>query len=201
MLFHEIPVRALHVPSRKDCPEIVDISSALDRLSSLPQKVSADVIREIHVTDPRRVGSGIAIITDLRKPTVWEDPPIRQEEEIVLRESVLGLPFLGDPPQGRFRLFPRASCFRLDDGEVRVLHFSEDLLDVEDLRLPVLQRLEHALDEVTAELRPEHLEPSRVPHVQRLLEVLDSEIRSEEHTSELQSRLHLVCRLLLEKKK
>src|SRR2546429_5583942 len=28
-----------------------------------------------------------------------------------------------------------------------------------------------------------------------------SGIRSEEHTSELQSRLHLVCRLLLEKKK
>src|SRR2546429_6907701 len=28
-----------------------------------------------------------------------------------------------------------------------------------------------------------------------------SERRSEEHTSELQSRLHLVCRLLLEKKK
>src|SRR5216684_7418754 len=31
-------------------------------------------------------------------------------------------------------------------------------------------------------------------------EVLDSLRRSEEHTSELQSRLHLVCRLLLEKK-
>src|SRR2546422_8246683 len=30
---------------------------------------------------------------------------------------------------------------------------------------------------------------------------LDSTPRSEEHTSELQSRLHLVCRLLLEKKK
>src|SRR2546429_7382443 len=29
----------------------------------------------------------------------------------------------------------------------------------------------------------------------------DAEARSEEHTSELQSRLHLVCRLLLEKKK
>src|SRR3989449_5763499 len=28
-----------------------------------------------------------------------------------------------------------------------------------------------------------------------------SPVRSEEHTSELQSRLHLVCRLLLEKKK
>src|SRR5687768_18130526 len=29
----------------------------------------------------------------------------------------------------------------------------------------------------------------------------DRSVRSEEHTSELQSRLHLVCRLLLEKKK
>src|SRR2546429_5822443 len=29
----------------------------------------------------------------------------------------------------------------------------------------------------------------------------DRNVRSEEHTSELQSRLHLVCRLLLEKKK
>src|SRR2546422_8569024 len=30
---------------------------------------------------------------------------------------------------------------------------------------------------------------------------VDCECRSEEHTSELQSRLHLVCRLLLEKNK
>src|SRR2546429_6597462 len=37
----------------------------------------------------------------------------------------------------------------------------------------------------------------------RVVGVLDPEAdaRSEEHTSELQSRLHLVCRLLLEKKK
>src|SRR5687768_18289153 len=41
----------------------------------------------------------------------------------------------------------------------------------------------------------------------RLAEVIDDRAfadhfgRSEEHTSELQSRLHLVCRLLLEKKK
>src|SRR2546422_1922475 len=37
----------------------------------------------------------------------------------------------------------------------------------------------------------------------RLLECLTLRVkdRSEEHTSELQSRLHLVCRLLLEKKK
>src|SRR2546422_4319538 len=37
------------------------------------------------------------------------------------------------------------------------------------------------------------------PSIPTLNHVLQS--RSEEHTSELQSRLHLVCRLLLEKKK
>src|SRR2546429_3182838 len=44
---------------------------------------------------------------------------------------------------------------------------------------------------VGRDLRPlgHHDQPFRHPH------------RSEEHTSELQSRLHLVCRLLLEKKK
>src|SRR3989449_811914 len=35
----------------------------------------------------------------------------------------------------------------------------------------------------------------------RVLAALEGGVRSEEHTSELQSRLHLVCRLLLEKKK
>src|SRR5690625_7123987 len=34
-----------------------------------------------------------------------------------------------------------------------------------------------------------------------LIEKSDGKLRSEEHTSELQSRGHLVCRLLLEKKK
>src|SRR5690554_7468293 len=34
-----------------------------------------------------------------------------------------------------------------------------------------------------------------------LLEIMLEDARSEEHTSELQSRPHLVCRLLLEKKK
>src|SRR5687768_17935929 len=38
----------------------------------------------------------------------------------------------------------------------------------------------------------------RYPTAQALFEAVS---RSEEHTSELQSRLHLVCRLLLEKKK
>src|SRR2546422_4011433 len=41
--------------------------------------------------------------------------------------------------------------------------------------------------------------PPLRPRVERLAR--GDERRSEEHTSELQSRLHLVCRLLLEKKK
>src|SRR3712207_8400725 len=40
------------------------------------------------------------------------------------------------------------------------------------------------------------LQPASAPHV-----VDPTERRSEEHTSELQSRQYLVCRLLLEKKK
>src|SRR2546422_8847924 len=38
-------------------------------------------------------------------------------------------------------------------------------------------------------------------HVSTLYRIERRKVRSEEHTSELQSRLHLVCRLLLEKKK
>src|SRR5687768_17704189 len=41
---------------------------------------------------------------------------------------------------------------------------------------------------------------SMAEHVRAML-ALKAGGRSEEHTSELQSRLHLVCRLLLEKKK
>src|SRR2546429_6765846 len=47
----------------------------------------------------------------------------------------------------------------------------------------------------------------RVQHARLVLanaalqEIAEQLKRSEEHTSELQSRLHLVCRLLLEKKK
>src|SRR2546422_5279425 len=54
-------------------------------------------------------------------------------------------------------------------------------------------------DRRDAELREDvYLRASQAPsgiHFARFV------VRSEEHTSELQSRLHLVCRLLLEKKK
>src|SRR2546422_7313887 len=43
--------------------------------------------------------------------------------------------------------------------------------------------------------------PFLVPLRDALIAQHVGKVRSEEHTSELQSRLHLVCRLLLEKKK
>src|SRR5437660_3065255 len=42
---------------------------------------------------------------------------------------------------------------------------------------------------------------SKLKETNSKLEQAQQELRSEEHTSELQSRGHLVCRLLLEKKK
>src|SRR2546422_2750173 len=53
-------------------------------------------------------------------------------------------------------------------------------------------------------IRPRNLTPSRP--LARRIRLAQGPLwlpspRSEEHTSELQSRLHLVCRLLLEKKK
>src|SRR3989442_9999772 len=45
------------------------------------------------------------------------------------------------------------------------------------------------------------LSPNSFYHQNRWQPIADRPDRSEEHTSELQSRPHLVCRLLLEKKK
>src|SRR2546422_6423935 len=51
-------------------------------------------------------------------------------------------------------------------------------------------------------LRQVIAQPAKGIQSDRCEHVEDEEVdRSEEHTSELQSRLHLVCRLLLEKKK
>src|SRR2546429_7253299 len=65
--------------------------------------------------------------------------------------------------------------------------------DVCSSDLSVLGRLNDALGELE---KATTLQPDD-PSVHQLL----VNLRSEEHTSELQSRLHLVCRLLLEKKK
>src|SRR2546428_5083740 len=90
------------------------------------------------------------------------------------------------PP--RSTLFPYTTLFR----SVTVVTAREGLE-------PVTLHREHAPHE-RAQLRAVH-DPALV--VERLVVDLahHPELRSEEHTSELQSRSDLVCRLLLEKKK
>src|SRR2546422_1099869 len=63
------------------------------------------------------------------------------------------------------------------------------VLPIEELR---------AFTEVFGAIKTNYVEP--VEDKKLITEAING-MRSEEHTSELQSRLHLVCRLLLEKKK
>src|SRR2546422_8043709 len=93
------------------------------------------------------------------------------------------------PP--RSTLFPYTTLFRSPEC-VRGVHLGR--------RGPFLEVAEDPGDFI---VQRDHLPvPGAAAH-QPDLAVLLGQVaaRSEEHTSELQSRLHLVCRLLLEKKK
>src|SRR3712207_8684067 len=91
------------------------------------------------------------------------------------------------PP--RSTLFPYTTLFRSELAEqVRSQMFVfEDIVTIDDRSLQQVLREVEANDLATAlkGVRPD---------------VRDKVVRSEEHTSELQSRQYLVCRLLLEKK-
>src|SRR2546422_7615880 len=77
------------------------------------------------------------------------------------------------PP--RSTLFPYTTLFRSERRQHCDLHV---------VQLHVASKLQHVGE-----------------NLRRVAVEAENETRSEEHTSELQSRLHLVCRLLLEKKK
>src|SRR2546429_3487756 len=68
---------------------------------------------------------------------------------------------------------------------------------------PALLQRRHGGDAALPEMgrRPQHHCAAARSVLQGIVEQIRGNLRSEEHTSELQSRLHLVCRLLLEKKK
>src|SRR3712207_8831230 len=90
------------------------------------------------------------------------------------------------PP--RSTLFPYTTLFR----SVALDRLGDDLPQV--LRPDGLELLVAAVDHRHRGERADHLEQERDHLVARAVHV-----RSEEHTSELQSRQYLACRLLLEK--
>src|SRR3712207_7243441 len=92
------------------------------------------------------------------------------------------------PP--RSTLFPYTTLFRSRDHDRPApAALLEQRLQREDGRLGV-QRVEDRLDQQDVD-----------PAVDQAVGLLQVGERSEEHTSELQSRQYLVCRLLLEKTK
>src|SRR2546422_10166424 len=97
------------------------------------------------------------------------------------------------PP--RSTLFPYTTLFRS--------HPIEKRSDLGGGRPRVLERLEHGVhDGLRIALQGgEEQVPLAAEGGVQAVAAGPSAARSEEHTSELQSRLHLVCRLLLEKKK
>src|SRR3712207_8320287 len=92
------------------------------------------------------------------------------------------------PP--RSTLFPYTTLFR----SVPVLQNGT----LDGLRRLGLVRVHHRVREVRAGVADRRRDPM---HLIGILHLRDNPHRSEEHTSELQSRQYLVCRLLLEKKK
>src|SRR3712207_8846841 len=84
------------------------------------------------------------------------------------------------PP--RSTLFPYTTLFR-SGGREPVALLRESARRLVDLRALLLARCDELLDLLELELRVDR-----------------ADVRSEEHTSELQSRQYLVCRFLLEKK-
>src|SRR5262245_64997959 len=99
------------------------------------------------------------------------------------------------PAPRRSTLFPYTTLFRSPQGVIQVA----------DREIPVRaiqtrsERLKDAIDQAYLE---KYKTPGSIKYARDLGRAKSrATTRSEEHTSELQSLRHLVCRLLLEKKK
>src|SRR2546422_3062935 len=158
-------------------------------------------------------------LSDLVRMKVLEDTEVVDAIERARLEGEVEDARLLDPARARVvpGIEPQRPLGDVDGGHSKPLvearvHLSAAASRVEDprargersLRVPAKVAPDHAPihggDEVVE--RPERrslLAPVLVPALR--LDELWTQPRSEEHTSELQSRLHLVCRLLLEKKK
>src|SRR5882762_8772883 len=99
-----------------------------------------------------------------------------------------------------FRAGARRESFMASNGRDR--NPEHDALDQPGRDVPQEQRVQRSNDvPMHSETRLRHTEKSAAVYAHRVCPNCKARQRSEEHTSELQSHLNLVCRLLLEKKK
>src|SRR3712207_7362801 len=94
------------------------------------------------------------------------------------------------PP--RSTLFPYTTLFRSGDGVAKLTPFFRVAHAGLQRRLRDAERERRDADAAAIE---------DAERIDEAVALLAQQVRSEEHTSELQSRQYLVCRLLLEKKK
>src|SRR5256885_9585577 len=94
------------------------------------------------------------------------------------------------PP--RSTLFPYTTLFRSQGGQIFEFSSPESLLEV-DFAKPLFVLVDRIV--LGDEIRPRLVDAIETGYRE------SAEVRSEEHTSELQSPCNLVCRLLLEKQK
>src|SRR5690606_41817393 len=95
-------------------------------------------------------------------------------------------------PPPRWTLFPYTTLFR----SIADLATEGSRVEVGDL----IARIDGSDLDATIEAQKEALDVYQASSKRDMIQ-LRIDVRSEEHTSELQSRENLVCRLLLEKKK
>src|SRR5690625_6110958 len=117
--------------------------------------------------------------------------------------SVFCLPVRRPP---RSTLFPYTTLFR-SGGAGALLHDRSSLRRIaaalEKMRMPstTITAVDSCAPTPSWSPRNTRKEASSTLNRNEVMNTWESKARSEEHTSELQSRGHLVCRLLLEKKK
>src|SRR5690606_42136635 len=101
---------------------------------------------------------------------------------------------LRSPP--RYTLFPYTTLFRSGKGSVNYL---TERVDNDELKKKLLDKLQDFSVRIVLTAHPTQFYSGKVLGIINDLEDAIKVNRSEEHTSELQSRENLVCRLLLEK--
>src|SRR5690554_7319733 len=100
-----------------------------------------------------------------------------------------------------FILSMLTSCFSSENWEIKKIKLANKEVYLKSHSWAIPERNSIILSNNNNKVFDSKIDIDFGSFVNVIFEIKDDSLRSEEHTSELQSRPHLVCRLLLEKKK